>query len=82
LVRGQKLMDIPADTWIAVEMRADLGQSGSRWSLTIKLPDGTSREFNDLVCDADWKEARWVGFSSPATTNTAFYLDDFVLENR
>jgi hypothetical protein len=81
LVRGQKLMDIPANTWISLEMRAHLGQSDSHWSLTVKLLDGTSQEFKDLVCDPGWKEAHWVGFSSPATSNAAFYLDDFVLEN-
>jgi len=81
LVRGQKLVDLPANAWISVEMRAVLGQPNSHWSLTIKLPDGTSREFKDLVCDAAWKETRWVGFSSPGAANAAYYIDDFVLEN-
>ena len=62
-------------------MRAALGQADSHWSLTVKLPDGTFREFKDLVCDPAWKEAHWVGFSSPARSSAAFYLDDFVLEN-
>ena len=41
-----------------------------------------SLKIQDWPCDPDWNEARWVGFSSPATTDTAFKLDDIEMENR
>jgi hypothetical protein len=63
-------------------MRATLGQAGSHWDLALALPDGTRREFKDLPCDPAWQQARWVGFSSPATSSVAYYLDDLVIENR
>ena len=79
--RGRKLIDIPDLAWIGVEMRATLGQSNSRWGLVVTFPNGAKRPFEDLPCDPDWKEARWVGFSSHATTETAFELDDIEMEN-
>jgi len=81
LARGRKLMDIPTDAWIGVQMRATLGQSNSRWNLRVTLPDGSTREFKDLPCDPAWKEARWVGFSSTGADGVAFYLDDLEMEN-
>lgn len=80
--RGRKLMDVPLNTWFGVEMRAPLGQSRGQWTLSVTLPDGARKEFAGLPCDADWKEARWVGFSSDATDFTAFELDDVEMENR
>ncbi|HWH69884.1 MAG TPA: hypothetical protein VNT26_10890, partial [Candidatus Sulfotelmatobacter sp.] len=81
-VRGKQLMELPEKAWIGIDMRASLGQSDSRWALTVSLPDGTKREFKDLACDAAWQEARWVGFSSSAVTDTAYELDDMEMENR
>jgi hypothetical protein len=80
--RGQKLADLPENTWVRVEMSAALGRSDSRWELTLALPGGSPRQFKDLPCDAGWKEVRWVGFSSLATDRTAFYLDSVELETR
>jgi hypothetical protein len=80
--RDRKLLDCDFNTWIAVEMRAPLGQTKSHWELTLTLPGGNTREFKDLPCDADWQEVRWLGFSSLATNNVAFYLDDVEMENK
>jgi hypothetical protein len=80
--RGQKLAEIPESEWVRVEMRSSLGRADSRWDLALVLPDGVRREFKGLPCDTDWKEARWVGFSSVATNNSAFELDDVEMENR
>ena len=80
--RGRKLVDIPENQWVLVEMRAHLGQTNSRWALDITLPDGTLHTFEDLPCDPAWKTARWVGFSSSSVGHAAFYLDDVVMENQ
>ena len=80
--RGKKLMDIPMNGWISVEMRCPVGKSDPRWSLKATLPNGTSQTFDDLPCDPGWKEVRWLGFSSNARNTASFYLDDVVLENK
>ena len=80
--RGQKLAEVPENEWVRVEMRSPLGRVDSRWDLALVLADGTRREFKGLSCDTDWKEARWVGFSSLARNNSAFELDDVEMENR
>ena len=80
--RERKLIAVPQNTWFGVEMRARLGESNSHWSLKVSLPGGIPKEFTDLPCEPDWKEARWVGFSSTATDFTAFELDDVEMENR
>lgn len=81
-VRGAKVSDLPEDAWIGVEMRASLGAGNSHWTLKLTLPDGKAQEFKDLACDPEWKEARWVGFSSQSPASVAFYLDDLEMENR
>lgn len=80
--RDRKLIDVPPNAWFGVEMRAPLGQTNSQWTLKVTLPDGTQKEFAGLPCEPEWKEARWVGFSSTATIFTAFELDDVEMENR
>jgi hypothetical protein len=80
--RGRKLAEVPENVWVGVRMRSPLGQTDSRWELVLTLPNGQVREFKDLPNDTDWKAARWVGFSSPATTATSFQLDDIEMENQ
>jgi hypothetical protein len=69
-------MDIQEDTWIAIDMRAPLGKPDSRWTLTVTTPNKPPREFQDLKCDPEWKQARWIGITSLADRNVSFYLDD------
>jgi hypothetical protein len=82
LTRGQKLCAVPENAWFLVEMAAPHGQADARWEIRITLPDGSCREFKELACDPSWKETRWMGFSSGATTSTSYQLDDLELENR
>ena len=82
LVKGKKLMEVPQNTWLGLEMRSALGKADGHWTLSVTLPDGRRREFAELPEDPLWKEARWVGFSSIATDFTAFELDDVEMENR
>ncbi len=82
MARDRNLMQVPINEWIGVHMLGSLGQADSQWELRITLPDGASREFKSLPCDPGWKQARWVGFSSTATTDTRFYLDELRMVNR
>jgi hypothetical protein len=81
-VREKKLMDLPPNAWIGVEITTPIGKPESRWKLRVTLPDGTKKEFADLRSDPSWKELRWVGFSSHGREGSSFYLDDLALENR
>ena len=80
--RGRKLVELPENQWLLVEMQARLGQPNSVWTLRITLPDGVAHTFKDLTCDPVWKVARWVGFSSSSVGHAAFYLDDVLMENQ
>ena len=80
LANRHQLFNVPSNTWINVEMRASVGRQDSRWEVSLKFPDGTSKEFKNLTCDPRWTEARWVGFSSMATNGASFYLDDVVMK--
>ena len=80
--RGQKLAEVPENTWFSILMRADLGKANGRWSVALAIPGSAAREFKDLPCDRDWKEARGVGFIAPGTANAAYELDDIEMEAR
>jgi len=82
LVQGRRLLDIPTNTWISVEIRAPLGHHDSQWEMSITLPDGKPHEFNGLPCDRRWTEAQWIGFISPGTKKSAYYLDDLIMLNQ
>jgi hypothetical protein len=74
--RDRKLLEVPESAWLAVEMRTVLGQAKKGWDCALRLPGGESRQFKELPVDPAWKEVRWAGFSSQATTAAVFYLDD------
>ena len=82
LVQGRRLLDIPTNAWIGVEMRAPLGRRDSQWEMTVTLPDGKPHEFKELPCDSRWTEAHWLGVISPGTNKAAYYLDDLRLTNQ
>lgn len=77
---GRSLMQIPANEWITVTMTSPLGQTDAKWTLQVKSPDGSTREFKDLPTEAGWRDASWIGFSSQGNDGTSFYLDDLQLK--
>jgi hypothetical protein len=82
LVQGRKLLDVPTNTWISVDIRTPLGRRDSQWEMSITLPDGQPHEFKELPCDRQWTEAQWIGFISPGTKKSAYYLDDLIMLNQ
>ena len=76
----QRLLKLPADGWVGIDMAAELPSKGT-WRLVVTLPDGERKTFEKLPCDATWDEARWVGFSAQGEHTGAFLLDDLVLVN-
>ncbi|MDI9401732.1 MAG: right-handed parallel beta-helix repeat-containing protein [Limisphaerales bacterium] len=80
-VREQKLLDLPYEEWIGIEITAPLGaKAKGEWSLKVSLPDDTEKTFQELPCDSRWNRARWLGFCALENTSSAFYLDDIELE--
>ena len=49
---------------------------------SVQKSQEAAKDFQNLPCDAPWKEARWVGFSSQGTRTNGFFLDDVLLENQ
>jgi parallel beta-helix repeat protein len=81
--QGKKLMDLPDNVWHQVEMRVPLGEKAdAKWDLTVTVAQGAPVQIGGLPCDAQWKQARWIGFSSQSPDKTAVYLDDIRLENK
>ena len=79
---GTSLMSLPFDEWIRIEIIAALGDRAGLWTLTVTLPDGQVRRFDDLkIYTPEWDSLTWVGFVSNATTKTVLYLDNIRLDS-
>jgi len=82
-VRGKPLLELPAGRFVRFEMAAGVGpQCTGTWDLTVSLPGEKPRTFRGLRNGhADWRELHWLGFSSTATEETVFHLDNISLAN-
>ncbi|MGE5612234.1 MAG: right-handed parallel beta-helix repeat-containing protein, partial [Bacillota bacterium] len=80
-VAGKTLATVPAETWIHVEIEAALGKAAPRTFTLTLTPAGTSPQtFKNLpIPGADFHELNWLGFSSTAAADTAFYLDNLTI---
>jgi len=76
-VGGKVLAQIPAETWIHVEIEGAVDTDAARtFNLTLKTGKEV-QSFKDLpVAGTGFKELHWLGFSSTAQADTAFYLDN------
>lgn len=80
-VNGQKLVDLPLEQWIGIDVTCKTGDEPiGQWSLTVTLPDGTVKKFDNLVCGTKFHKLTWLGFISNANTYSVFYIDNFKLE--
>jgi len=75
---GRLLARFPAETWIRVAMEAPLGKQAPRtFKVEVTPAGGATQIFEDLpMSGPDFQELHWLGFSSTATTDTRFYLDN------
>jgi hypothetical protein len=78
--KGRKLLDIPIDAWMHIEIKSPLGQTNSTWALAVTMPDGKSHAFKNLSSDPAWNAARWIGFSSQGANGTSYYIDALLME--
>jgi hypothetical protein len=73
-----QLATIPAGEWFRVSLTATTG--AGKWTLDITRQDGTKQSFPDLLCKPAWTSASYLLFSALGTTKTAFFIDNFKLE--
>jgi hypothetical protein len=75
---GKLLAKIPSRHWIHVEIQAPLGKGAARVFQLRLAPEGESpRVFSGLpMSGQQFSELHWIGFSSTALADTAFYLDN------
>ncbi|MDD2597961.1 MAG: right-handed parallel beta-helix repeat-containing protein [Kiritimatiellae bacterium] len=78
LVAGKVLAQVPSETWLHIEIEAVLGKDAPRtFRVTLQVEGGERRIFADLpISGVDFRELHWLGFSSTATADTVFFIDN------
>jgi hypothetical protein len=79
IAAGQDVMAMPLNQWVRFEVEARLGSD--TWQLVVTPQGQTAQKWSLKNSNPEWKTLTWLGFSSVATTNTSFYLDNFSLTN-
>ncbi len=69
---------VPINEWFHLEVIAGLGAAcDGTWKLRISASGRPTQEFSDLPnVSSDFRNFKWLAFSSTAVTNTSFYLDN------
>ena len=82
-VGGKTVMELPADKWVTFEISADLGEGNSgKWSLAVTPAGAETKELKGLANGGSkFEQLTWVGFTSNATSESVFYLDNLSIEN-
>ncbi|MFI5378314.1 MAG: GDSL-type esterase/lipase family protein [Tepidisphaerales bacterium] len=80
-VAGKVVAEVPARTWVHVQIDAALGKTAPRTFKLALTPTGAApRVFDNLpITGADFHELHWLGFSSTAVADTAYYLDNLAI---
>jgi hypothetical protein len=83
-VGGKTVLELPDDTWVRLEIEAALGkEKAGTWDLTVRLPGSEPKTSKGLKNAAGgFEHLTWLGFTSNATGESVYYVDNLVLENR
>ncbi|MCX6905695.1 MAG: right-handed parallel beta-helix repeat-containing protein, partial [Verrucomicrobia bacterium] len=75
---GKPLATVPSQSWVHVEIEAALGKSAPRtFRMTLTPAGSATQTFGDLpMTGAEFRELHWLGFSSTATSDAVYYLDN------
>jgi hypothetical protein len=78
------IAEIPVDAWAQVTVTAGVGSHDTGlWSVKVARAGQPDVEVSDLyLCNPAWKAMEWLGFCSTAKSAVAFYLDDFLFEEK
>ena len=81
-VGGKVLTRVPVSRWVHVDIEAALGSTAPRtFRLTVVVPGSAPQVFSGLPQPgADFQELHWLGFSSIATVDSVFYIDNMKLK--
>ena len=84
IVGGKTLTRMPAGAWFHVEIEAALGKNAPRtFKLTLTPHGGVPQILGDLpISGSNFHEVHWLGFSSTAAADTAFYLDNLRISQK
>ena len=83
-VAGKILAQVPAQTWVHVEIEAMLGKGAARtYQLVLRPAGAKAQTFPGLpISGNEFHELHWLGFSSTAAVDTTFYLDNLKIAPR
>ena len=83
IVGGKTLLELPADNWVNFEVATDLGKGNSgKWNLTVTPAGQPPREFRNIDNGSRaFEHLTWLGFTSNATSESVFYVDNLSVEN-
>ena len=81
-VGGKVLAIVPTQRWVRVTLEAEVGKAAPRnFRLTITPRGKDTHVFDGLpFSGSDFAQLHWLGFSSTATADTAFFLDNLQIE--
>jgi len=82
---GERLVaELPADTWAQITVRTGVGSRGTGvWSVKVARAGQPDAEVTDLpFSNPAFQAMEWLGFCSTAKSAVAYYLDDFVFEEK
>ncbi|HYW80101.1 MAG TPA: right-handed parallel beta-helix repeat-containing protein [Thermoguttaceae bacterium] len=81
-VGGQTVCTIPAQRWVHVEIEAPVGKQSPRtFRLTVAVGKETPQIFDNLAMSGEqFTELQWLGFSSTAKQDTAFFIDNLRIQ--
>jgi hypothetical protein len=80
---GEKLLGkVPTQRWVHVEIQAGVGKNAPRvFRLRLVSEGEEPKIFADLpMSGKEFRELHWLGFSSTAQANTAFFLDNMKVQ--
>lgn len=80
-IRGGKLqirngpsLEVPRSQWLKFEIDAQIGKP--EWLMRVIVSGQPPKVFDKLVCQKEWLDFGWMGWTSAAKEKTVFYLDD------
>jgi hypothetical protein len=83
ILSGQTVAELPVDKWVRFQVAAELGKSSSgKWNLAVTVTGEPTQRFENLENgSAAFEQLTWLGFTSNATSESVFYLDNLSIEN-
>lgn len=77
---GEKLLTIPHEKWIRIEMICPVGpDSTGKYLVCVTLPDEQPREFKDIEYPKGFETVGWFGFACLSKDRVAFFIDNFTI---